>query len=133
MEMQQVDKEQVWDAERGFYGQHVDANHPPQRVLSSGAANSYTALLRRNKHFIPDKCAPPNAGFKVSTPYISFLLLLLKLQIRCPVKAVHFSLFSWILISYLFTNFFPFISQSAFFTNFRAQWNTLFLNRIYIF
>jgi hypothetical protein len=72
MEMQQVGKEQVWDAERGFYGQHVDANHPPQRVLSSGAANSYTALLRRNKHFILDKCAPPNAGFKVFTPYISF-------------------------------------------------------------
>jgi hypothetical protein len=65
LETQKVDKEQVWDAERGFYGHLMDANHLPQRVLSSGTANSYTALLRRNKNFILDICAPPNAGFKV--------------------------------------------------------------------
>jgi hypothetical protein len=85
MEMQQVDKEQVWDAERGFYGQHVDASHPPQRVLTSGAANSFSALLRRNKHFILDKCAPPNAGFKVQ------LLKNLKLHMRCQYPDSVFS------------------------------------------
>lgn len=66
LEKREEDMEQVWDAERGFLGHHMDANHPPQRVLSSGRAKSYNALLRRSKNFILDTCAPPNAGFKVT-------------------------------------------------------------------